>query len=99
MATEGHLDRTIKNQQGRVLWAVSGANTEPDLFGPTPLTDLAEQLLRERRPIMPTELVVVIQESGFRPDATSRQHLGAKNSGSALSKRFPKDDDGRWSAA
>lgn len=99
MAAEGILDRISKNQAGRVLWAVKGAQIEADPYGSTPLTDVAESFLRDRGPMTPTELVVAIQESGYRPDANPRRLIAAlRTTAQRYPERFLRGDDGRWSA-
>lgn len=99
MATKGIVDRITKNQSGRVLWAVKGANIAPCPFGPKPLTDIAEEMLQERGPMSPTELVVAIKETGYRPDASPQQLLATlRQSVRRYPARFAKGEDGRWSA-
>lgn len=99
MATEGILDRISKNQAGRVLWAVKGADIPADPFGSKSLMDVAEIILRDRGPLTPTELVVAVQEAGYRDDANPRRLVAALRSSV---RRYPgrfNVNGGKWGAS
>ena len=53
--------------------AVAGVDVATSRFGPKPLTEVAEIILREREPLTPVELVVAIQDEGYRRDANPRR--------------------------
>jgi hypothetical protein len=62
------------------------------------LTNIAEQVLRERGPMTPTELVVMLQEQGYRATADPRRMVAAlRNSVQRYAGRFSVALDGRWS--
>jgi hypothetical protein len=62
------------------------------------LTEIAEQVLRERGPMSPVEVVVMLQVQGYRADANPRRMVAAlKNSVRRYSGRFTVGGDGRWS--
>jgi hypothetical protein len=64
------------------------------------LTDIMDEVLRERGPMSPTELVVMLQEQGYRADANPRRMVAAlKNSVRRYPDRFAVGGDGRWSVS
>jgi hypothetical protein len=69
-------------------------------YGAKALTDIAEaeKVLPERGPMSPVELVVTLQEQGYRADANPRRMVAAlKNSVRRYSGHFSVGGDGRWS--
>jgi hypothetical protein len=66
-------------------------------FEAMPLTEVAELILRECRPMTPVELVVAFQEPGHRTDANPRQLVATlRNSVKRYPGRFAVEQDGRW---
>jgi hypothetical protein len=100
LEAQGIIRRVSKNQSGRVEWAVAGITIPESPYGAMALTDIAEQVLRERGPMTPVELVVMLQEQGYRADADPRRMVAAlKNSVRRYPGRFVVKTDGRWAAA
>jgi hypothetical protein len=77
LETQGIIRRVSKNQAGRVEWAAAGAVIAENPYGAMALTDIAEQVLRERGSMTPTELVVMLQEQGYRATADPRRMVAA----------------------
>jgi hypothetical protein len=97
LAERGMVKRISRNQTGQVLWAAAGSTVEVCPLGSKPLADLAEAILRERGPMAQAALVVALQESGYRSDASPRRLLGALRA--AVNRhpgRFTVGADGRW---
>ena len=93
----GVIRRVSKNQSGRVLWAAVDADVPKSPYGAMALTDIAKKILRESGPKTPTELVVAIQEHGYRDDSDPRRMIASlKNAARRYPERFKTDDKGRW---
>jgi hypothetical protein len=96
----GMIRRFSKNQAGRVQWTKTGAPVPENPYGARALTDIMEEVLRSRGPLSPQELVVTLQEQGYRADADPRKMVAAlKNSVRRYPGRFAVGVDGRWSVA
>lgn len=94
---QGIIRRVTKNQSGRVLWAAVGAPVADCPFGGKALTEVAEIVLKECGPLTPVELVVAIQDRGYRADANPRQLVASlRNAVRRYPGRFQTGQDGRW---
>lgn len=100
LAEQGIIRKVSRSVGGQVLWAAVGADVDENPFRAMPMTDMAEQVLRECGPLRLHELVVAMQDRGYRPDAEPRRlaaslRWSAKNS----QDRFTRGEDGRWDCA
>lgn len=99
LSKQGMVKSVAKDQAGRVLWAAADAEIKTSPFGSKPLTEVAEIMLRERGPMQPVELVIAIQETGYRAEANPRRMVAAlRSSVRRYPGRFTVGDDGKWSA-
>lgn len=100
LAEQGIIRKVSRSVGGQVLWAAADSDVDENPYRAMPMTDMAEQVLRECGPMRLHELVVAMQESGYRPDAEPRRlaasfRWSAKNS----PDRFSRGEDGRWVTA
>ncbi len=94
------IQQITKNQRGRVEWAAAGLEAAESKFGAMPPVDLAEQILRERGPMKPAELVVAIRETSYRADSNPQKLLAAlRNAVRRYPRRFVVGVSGRWPVA
>ena len=89
--------RRVRRTAQQVYWAVPEFKEIESEYGAQTLRSIAEQVLRKRGPMRVTEIVVVIQSKGYRPDADPR--VLARSLGTTMShcpERFSYGKDGRW---
>ncbi len=100
LSDQGRILKVSKAARGYVLWAASECPPmDPGPFAALSLSDIAEQVLRESGPLRAVEVVLAVQEKGYRPDADQRSLLN--NLSQAFKRnghRFAVGTDGRWSA-
>lgn len=83
--------------KGQVLWEATEATPPEPPFSSLQLPDAAALILGEAGPLRPVEIVVALQERGYRRDANPR--ILANSLLAALrrcSRRFSCGEDGRW---
>jgi hypothetical protein len=94
----GMIRRLRKLDKGFIQWAAAGYAAPDD--GPLSalsMPDAVETVLRERGPLRPAELVVAIQEQGYRSDANPRALLTSlKQAHKRNADRFSIGADGTW---
>jgi len=97
LADQGVIHKVSRTSSGQVLWAAVGASVEVSPFRAMPATEMAENILREVGPLRLAELVVAMQERGYRADAEPRR-LAASLRWSLRQNpsRFQRGDDLRW---
>lgn len=96
----GIIRRVSKVDGGCVLWAATGHVIPDGPFGAMSLVDVAELVLRDAGPLWPTELVLTIQERGYRTDADPRKLLNSLQTSLKRNReRFVCDEDRRWGLA
>jgi hypothetical protein len=96
---ENRVRKVRKADHGFMLWAAPECPIEDD--GPMAtmsLPDAAAHVLRERGPMRPVEIVLAVQELGYRADGNRRTMLvGLSQALKRHSGRFSLGVDGRWS--
>jgi hypothetical protein len=96
---QGVVRKVRKGDRGFILWAAAECPIED--HGPlasVSIADAVEYVLHERGPLRPVEVVLAVQEFGYRPDADKRALLGTLAQAYKRNKhRFAIGDDGKWS--
>ena len=96
----GMVKRVSRGDNGQANWAAAGLDVDEGEFGSAPLSDVAAVLIGERGPMTAVELVILMQERGYR--AKTRSKLLLRSLGSTLNRardRFVRDEKQRWSLA
>jgi hypothetical protein len=100
LGEQGIIRKVGRDEKGCVLWASVHAKVEASAFAAMPLTEVAEMLLRERGPMRLTELVVTMQQAGFRRGAEPRQLMQSLRwANKRYPGRFEVGEDGCWKFA
>jgi hypothetical protein len=100
LSDQGRILKHSKGERGFILWVASECPV--DVAGPMAalsLSDVAEQVLREAGPLRAVEVVLAVQERGYRPGAD--RHSLLNNLSQAFKRnghRFVIDTNGRWSS-
>jgi hypothetical protein len=97
---QGMIRKLRKGDRGFILWAAAGSQLADD--GPLSalsIADATETVLRSRGPLKATELVVAIQEQGYRSGANPRKLLNSlKQAYKRNGHRFAIAADGKWAS-
>lgn len=101
LADDGRVRRVRKGDHGFMLWAAPECPVED--AGPMAsmsLPEAAEYVLKDRGPLRPVEIVLAVQELGYRADGDQRTMLsGLSQALKRYKDRFALGADGKWSAA
>jgi len=92
---EQGLIRRVRRRKGRVLWATADSGVPDSPYGALPMTDVAADIIRDRGPLNGAELIVAMQERGYRTDVDPRSLYGVLESSLTRSPLFRKDS-GKW---
>jgi hypothetical protein len=96
---QGLIRQVRKEDRGFIVWAASTCPAEA--VGPlaaVSIADAAEIVLRDRGPLRQAEIVLAVQENGYRPDANRRVLYGTLSQAFKRNRhRFAVSADGRWS--
>jgi hypothetical protein len=96
----GIIKQVRKEDRGFIVWAA--ANCPVSAVGPlaaVSIADAAERVLRDKGPMRQAEIVLAVQENGYRPDANRRTLYGTLTQAFKRNKhRFAVGTDGKWSA-
>lgn len=97
LAEGGIIRRVSRDERGCVLWASVSAKIKTTPLAAMSLTGAAELLLQERGPLRLMELVILLQQAGFRPKADPRRLIQSLRwANSRYPGRFTEGDNGRW---
>jgi hypothetical protein len=95
----GMVKRVSRGDNGQAIWAAAALEVEEGEFGSLPMSDVSAVLIREKGPMTAVELVLAMQERGYR--AETRPNLLVRSLGTTLKRnrgRF-RVVDGRWGLA
>jgi hypothetical protein len=100
LADDGKVRRIRKGDHGFMLWAAPDCPVEDQ--GPMAsmsLPEAAEYVLKDRGPLRSVEIVLAVQELGYRADSDQRTMMsGVSQALKRYKDRFRLGADGRWSA-
>jgi hypothetical protein len=96
---QGRIRKVSKGDRGFILWAASECpESDQGPLATVSISNAMESVLRELGPLKPVEIVLAVQERGYRPDSNRRVLLGTLSTAfKRNSDRFQQLDDGRWS--
>lgn len=100
LSERGVIHRVGRDAKGCVLWAAVGSKVKVSPYAAMPLTEVAEVILKERGPMRLVELVLAMQQAGFRKDADPRRLMQSLRwANKRYAGRFQVGEDGRWEMA
>lgn len=99
MQKRGTISKVGRNISGEILWAAVGVQVVEAPGGAEVMIDMAEKVLREHGPMTPLEVVVKMQERGYRPKSDPRRLVGwLRRAANTYQGRCVVRDDGQWTS-
>jgi hypothetical protein len=96
----GMVKRVSRGDGGQAIWAAAALDVEEGEFGSMRMADVSAILIGERGPMTAVELVIAMQQRGYRPEANP--NLLVRSLATTLKRakgRFRADDKRRWRVA
>jgi hypothetical protein len=93
----GQLRRLGRDAKGFILWAAPTCDADASPYGNTPASHLMVELLKESAPLRLVEVVVALQEIGYRErDNPARVLHAIRKALLDNPDKFIQDCEGRW---